>query len=78
MGEGHSDDIMSHITRGLTTASMGGLNKLFSTEKRKACGNRTVEYLTIMLEITPGNLLYCVDSTLKLARSQSVLRIKYG
>jgi hypothetical protein len=45
-----------HWTQGLTTAFMEGLNSLFSAVKRKACGYRTVEYMTAMLYFVAGKL----------------------
>jgi hypothetical protein len=56
MVEGHLEGIFAHWTRGLTTASMEGLNSLFSAVKRKARGYRTVEYMTAMLYFVAGKL----------------------
>ena len=56
MIEGHLEGILAHWTQGLTTAYMEGLNSLFSAVKRKACGYRTVEYMTSMLYFVAGKL----------------------
>ena len=56
MVEGHLEGILAHWPRGLTTAFMGGLNRLFSAVKRKARGYRPVEYMTAMLYFVAGEL----------------------
>ena len=56
MVEGHMEGILAHWTQGLTTAYMEGLNSLFSAVKRKARGDRTVEYMTSMLYFVAGKL----------------------
>jgi len=56
MIESNLEGILTHWARGLTTAFMEGLNSLFSAVKRKACGDRTVEYMTTMLYFVAGKL----------------------
>ena len=56
MVEGHLEGILAHWTRGLTAASIEGLNSLFSAVKRWARGYRTVKYMTAMLCIVAGKL----------------------
>ena len=48
MIEGHLEGNLAHWTQGLTTAFMEGLNSLFSAVKRKACRDRSVEYITTL------------------------------
>ncbi len=49
MIDGHLEGILAHWTRGLTTAFMEGLNRLFLAVKRKTRVYRTVEYMSAML-----------------------------
>jgi transposase len=56
MIEGHLEGILAKWNRGLTTAFMEGLKRMFSALKRKARGYRTVEYMTTMLYIVAGKL----------------------
>jgi transposase len=56
MVEWHSEGILAHWQQGLTTAFLEGLNSLFSATKRKARGNRSVEYQTALLYFVAGNL----------------------
>jgi transposase len=56
MKERYLEGILVHWTRGLTTAFMEWLNSSFSAVKRKACGYRTVEYMSAMLNLVAGKL----------------------
>jgi hypothetical protein len=56
MVEGQLEGIFAHWTQRLTTAFMEGLNSLFSAVKRKACGYRTVEYMTATLYLAARKL----------------------
>jgi transposase len=56
MIEGNMEGILANWIQGLTTASMEGLNRLFSAVKPKARGYRTVEYMTSIRSIVAGKL----------------------
>ena len=58
LGEGHLEGILTHWTRGLTTALIGRLNSLFSPVTRKARGYRAVEYMTAMFYKNQKNSPY--------------------
>jgi hypothetical protein len=54
--KGHLEGTLTHLTRGMPTASMGKLNSQLSAVKPKARGYRTVEYMTAMLYFAAGKL----------------------
>ena len=70
--EGHLNGILSHWTRGLTTAFMGGLNSLLSAVKRKARLQLTVENITPCSTSSPGNSPYRATDPLKVARNRKI------